>query len=56
MLMVFQKQKLKGWSLKALSPNKDISSFKSGYGKGVDTRGGDTNKHSQTARFKKGTV
>lgn len=46
----------KGGSLKALSPNKDISSFKSGYGKGVDTRGGDTNKHSQTARFKKGTV
>lgn len=46
----------KGGNLKALNPNKDLSSFKSGYGEGVDNRGGDTNKHSQTARFKKGTV
>ena len=46
----------KGGNIKALTPNKDLSSFKTGYGEGVDNRGGDTNKHSQTARFKKGTV
>ena len=51
---------------KHLSPNAQLKGIKnpahkklepfSGYNKGVDTRGGDTSKHSQTPRFKKDNI
>ena len=34
----------------------NLEPFKSGYNQGVDTRGGDTSKHSQTPRFKKDNI
>ena len=45
--------KLKGIKSQAHS---NLKPFKSGYGKGVDERGGDTAKHSNTPRFKKDNI
>ena len=53
-------------SAKFLSPSSQLKGIKnpahekleafSSYNKGIDTRGGDTSKHSQTPRFKKDNI